>query len=67
MLYSEECRRPDARPLLGETPVKGFLLAVGFGGYGIQLGAVAGELLADLMLEDQRPEELRLWSPDRFA
>jgi len=58
---------PDARPLLGETPVKGFLLAVGFGGYGIQLGAVAGELLAALMLEDQRPEELRRWAPDRFA
>jgi sarcosine oxidase subunit beta len=58
---------PDARPLVGATLVEGFLLAAGFGGYGIQLGAVAGEMLARLILGRGVPEELRLWSPSRFA
>jgi glycine/D-amino acid oxidase-like deaminating enzyme len=53
--------------LLGETPVKGFLLAVGFGGYGIQLGAAAGQMLAALVLGQQVPEELRLWSPNHVG
>jgi sarcosine oxidase subunit beta len=58
---------PDGRPLLGETSVAGFLLAAGFGGYGIQLGAVAGELLAELILEGTAPERLRPWAPHRFG
>jgi glycine/D-amino acid oxidase-like deaminating enzyme len=58
---------PDAKPLLGQTPVHGFLLAAGFGGFGIQLGAVAGEMLAALILGPQMPAELKPWSLDRFA
>jgi sarcosine oxidase subunit beta len=40
---------------------------VGFGGYGIQLGAAAGQMLAALVLGQQVPEELRLWSPNRVG
>ena len=58
---------PDARPLLGETPLAGFLLAAGFGGFGIQLGAVAGEMLAEQILGHPDPAELRRWSVSRFA
>lgn len=58
---------PDTRPLVGKTPVEGFLLAAGFGGYGIQLGAVAGQILAHLILGQQASAELALWSLSRFA
>ncbi|HXH11799.1 MAG TPA: FAD-binding oxidoreductase [Alphaproteobacteria bacterium] len=58
---------PDTRPLVGETPVEGFLLAAGFGGYGIQLGAVAGQVLAHLILGQKASPELDLWSLSRFT
>jgi sarcosine oxidase subunit beta len=45
---------PDCLPIVGETEVKGFLLAVGFSGMGIQMGLPTGQIIADLIL-DQTP------------
>ena len=41
----------DCLPIVGETPVKGFLLAVGFSGMGVQLGLPTGQIIADLILD----------------
>ena len=50
---------PDARPILGElTEFPGFLNCTGFSGYGIQLSAVAGKLISEL-ITDGRTETIR--------
>ena len=38
---------PDAHPILGESPVKGFTICAGFSGHGFMHGPVAGKLMAE--------------------
>lgn len=40
---------PDHRPLIGETPVKGFWVNTGYSGHGIMCSPAAGRILADLI------------------
>lgn len=42
---------PDAHPILGATPVKGFYLATGFSGHGFMHGPVCGKLMAEIILD----------------
>ncbi len=41
---------PDSHPILGGTPVSGFLVAAGFSGHGFMLGPVTGKLMAMYIL-----------------
>ncbi|GIT46846.1 MAG: hypothetical protein Ct9H300mP12_14310 [Acidimicrobiales bacterium] len=38
---------PDYSPVMGNTPVQGYLVDVGWGTYGFKAGPVAGETLAE--------------------
>lgn len=56
---------PDGRPMVGESPVGGFYLAVGMNGVGVTLApAVADLLVTDLV--DERPMALDRLAPSRF-
>jgi nitrite reductase/ring-hydroxylating ferredoxin subunit len=59
---------PDRVPLIGRLHVGNDRLHVvaGFGGWGMTSGAVAGELLADLVTEGQSPYE-ELYDPIRLG
>jgi len=42
---------PDRHPILGASPVEGFVLANGFSGHGFQHAPVVGKLLAELIVD----------------
>jgi sarcosine oxidase subunit beta len=42
---------PDAHPIFGKTPVKGYYLVTGFSGHGFMHGPIAGKLMAEIILE----------------
>ncbi|MFQ6077273.1 MAG: NAD(P)/FAD-dependent oxidoreductase, partial [Candidatus Bathyarchaeia archaeon] len=42
---------PDWHPILGETEVEGFYLAVGFSGHGFKLSPMVGRCLAELIVD----------------
>lgn len=42
---------PDAHPIIGATPVKGFYLVTGFSGHGFMHGPVCGKLMAEIILD----------------
>ena len=42
---------PDAHPIFGGTPVKGFYIVAGFSGHGFMHGPVAGKLMAEIILD----------------
>lgn len=42
---------PDAHPILGATPVDGFLVCTGFSGHGFMHGPIAGKLMSELILD----------------
>jgi sarcosine oxidase subunit beta len=42
---------PDRHPIIGSSPVEGFLLANGFSGHGFQHAPVVGKLLAELIVD----------------
>src|SRR6185369_4752035 len=42
---------PDRHPIVGPSPVEGFVLANGFSGHGFQHAPIVGKLLAELILE----------------
>ncbi|MBN1147898.1 MAG: FAD-binding oxidoreductase [Anaerolineales bacterium] len=44
---------PDAHPVFGETPVRGFYLVTGFSGHGFMHGPVAGKLMSEIILDGQ--------------
>jgi glycine/D-amino acid oxidase-like deaminating enzyme len=59
---------PDWMPVLDETPVAGFYVAVGLSGHGFKLSPAIGQLVADL-ITDGRSEltDLTAFRLDRFA
>jgi len=57
---------PDYSPIMGQTPVEGFLVDVGWGTYGFKAGPVAGEAMAQLIAEGKTPELIAGFSLDRF-
>lgn len=58
---------PDFSPIMGVTPVAGFLLDVGWGTYGFKAGPVAGEAMATLVATGKTPEIITSFDLARFA
>ncbi len=42
---------PDAHPIFGKTPVKGYYLVSGFSGHGFMHGPIAGKLMSEIILD----------------
>jgi sarcosine oxidase subunit beta len=42
---------PDAHPVLGPTPVRGFYVVAGFSGHGFMHGPICGLLMAEVVLD----------------
>jgi sarcosine oxidase subunit beta len=57
---------PDYSPILGRTPVAGFLVDVGWGTYGFKAGPVSGETMAELVATGETPKLIEAFSLDRF-
>jgi sarcosine oxidase subunit beta len=58
---------PDFSPIMGVTPVKGFLVDVGWGTYGFKAGPVAGEAMAQLVATGTTPDIIAAFALARFA
>ena len=58
---------PDFSPIMGVTPVAGFLVDVGWGTYGFKAGPVAGEAMAQLVATGRTPELIAGFDLARFA
>jgi glycine/D-amino acid oxidase-like deaminating enzyme len=59
---------PDWHPILDESPVGGFFLAVGFSGHGFKLSPAVGEMMATLVTEGKRPgDDVHAFRLSRFA
>jgi sarcosine oxidase subunit beta len=57
---------PDYSPIMGFTPVEGFLLDVGWGTYGFKAGPVSGKRMAELIATNRTPDLISAFSYDRF-
>jgi len=58
---------PDFSPIMGVTPVGGFLVDVGWGTYGFKAGPVSGETIAKLVATGKMPELIASFGLDRFG
>ncbi|HEX2728675.1 MAG TPA: sarcosine oxidase subunit beta family protein [Rubrobacteraceae bacterium] len=58
---------PDYSPIMGTTPVTGFLVDVGWGTYGFKAGPVSGETMAELVATGETPRLIEAFGLDRFA
>jgi sarcosine oxidase subunit beta len=58
---------PDFSPVMGVTPVEGFLVDAGWGTYGFKAGPVAGEAMAELVASGRTPDIIAAFGLDRFA
>jgi sarcosine oxidase subunit beta len=58
---------PDFSPIMGITPVEGFLVDVGWGTYGFKAGPAAGEAMAELVATGKTPELIAAFDLARFA
>jgi sarcosine oxidase subunit beta len=57
---------PDFAPIMGPTPVTGFLVDVGWGTYGFKAGPVSGETMAELVATSKTPELIAPFDLGRF-
>jgi sarcosine oxidase, subunit beta len=58
---------PDYSPIIGTTPVDGFLVDVGWGTYGFKAGPAAGEAVAELAATKRVPELIAGFDLARFG
>jgi len=58
---------PDFSPIMGRTPVDGFLIDIGWGTYGFKAGPVAGETMAELVATGRVPDLIKAFDLARFA
>ncbi len=58
---------PDYSPIMGFTPVEGFLVDVGWGTYGFKAGPVSGKRMAELIATNRTPELIAPFRYSRFA
>jgi glycine oxidase len=58
---------PDNAPLLGPTELPGLLLATGHYRNGVLLTPVTGDAMADVLTTGELPDEVRPFTPKRFA
>ncbi len=57
---------PDYSPVMGKTPVEGFLVDVGWGTYGFKATPVSGKRMAELIATGKTPDLLRPFRLSRF-
>ena len=57
---------PDYSPIMGVTPVDGFLVDVGWGTYGFKASPVSGKRIAELIATGQTPDLLKPFRLSRF-
>ncbi len=57
---------PDYSPVMGFTPVVGFVVDVGWGTYGFKAVPVSGKRMAELIATNETPELLRPFRLSRF-
>ncbi|MFT5530153.1 MAG: sarcosine oxidase subunit beta [Candidatus Poriferisodalaceae bacterium] len=57
---------PDYSPVMGFTPVEGFLCDVGWGTYGFKAGPVSGEQMAACIATQKTPELIAAFGLERF-
>lgn len=57
---------PDYSPVMGFTPVEGFLVDVGWGTYGFKASPVSGKRMAELIATNQTPDILFPFRLSRF-
>ena len=58
---------PDYSPVMGATPVEGFLCDVGWGTYGFKAGPVSGEAMATCIATGTTPALIAPFALSRFA
>jgi sarcosine oxidase subunit beta len=58
---------PDFSPIIGTTPVEGFLVDVGWGTYGFKAGPAAGEAVAELVATGRVPDLIAGFELARFG
>lgn len=58
---------PDFSPIMGRTPVEGFLVDVGWGTYGFKAGPVSGEAMAQCIASGETPEIIAAFGLERFG
>ncbi|WP_419551852.1 FAD-dependent oxidoreductase [Candidatus Poriferisodalis sp.] len=57
---------PDYSPVMGFTPVDGFLVDVGWGTYGFKAAPVSGEQMAEAVATDKTPKLIEAFALSRF-
>jgi sarcosine oxidase subunit beta len=57
---------PDYSPIMGFTPVEGFLVDVGWGTYGFKAGPVSGKRMAEAIATNRTPDLIAPFGYDRF-
>jgi sarcosine oxidase, subunit beta len=57
---------PDFSPIMGLTPVEGFLVDVGWGTYGFKAGPVSGEAMAECIAAGKPPPIIAAFDLARF-
>ena len=57
---------PDYSPVMGFTPVEGFLVDVGWGTYGFKAGPVSGEQMAEAVATGRTPKLIESFALGRF-
>lgn len=57
---------PDYSPIMGFTPVDGFLVDVGWGTYGFKAGPVSGEAMAECIATGSTPQIISAFGLERF-
>lgn len=58
---------PDFSPIMGLTPVQGFLVDVGWGTYGFKASPISGKMMAQLIATGQPPQLIHPFRLSRFA
>lgn len=57
---------PDFSPIMGKTPIEGFLLDVGWGTWGFKASPVSGKRMAELIATGRTPELIEPFRLARF-
>ena len=57
---------PDGAPVIGPSPIEGFVLDVGWGTYGMKAGPAAGEAVAELVATGRTPSLITAFGLERF-
>ncbi len=57
---------PDYSPIMGFTPVRGFLVDVGWGTYGFKASPICGRTMAELIAGDRTPDLIHPFRLSRF-